>query len=168
MNATFLFTFIKTYITVFMITPVLIQLFEKDLNKLTEEISLYPDDSSLWTTREGITNSGGNLCLHIAGNLQHFIGAVLGDSGYVRNRDAEFSLKNISKQKLLNEVEATKIAVKDTLEQVSKNDLQKDYPVLVFEEPATTEYFLLHLLAHLNYHTGQINYHRRLLATVEQ
>ncbi len=148
-----------------MITPLLIQLFERDLNKLTEEISQYPDDSSLWVVKGDIKNSGGNLCLHLAGNLQHFIGAVLGNSGYVRNRDAEFSLKNITRRKLLDEIEATKMSVKDTLEQVSKNDLQKEYPQRVFEEPMTTEYFLLHLLTHLNYHTGQINYHRRLVAT---
>lgn len=147
-----------------MITPVLIKHFEKDLNKLTEEISLYPDDNSLWVTKEGINNSGGNLCLHLFGNLQHFIGAILGESGYIRNRDAEFSLKNITKQKLLNELENTKTAVKDALEQVSKNELQKEYPIRVFDEPVTTEYFLIHLLTHLSYHTGQINYHRRLLA----
>src|SRR5437016_2991371 len=98
-----------------MITPVLITLFERDLNKLTEEINQYPDDSSLWLTKEGIKNSGGNLCLHLTGNLQHFIGAVLGDSGYIRNRDAEFTLKNISKLKLLNEISNTKVAVKDAL-----------------------------------------------------
>lgn len=147
-----------------MITPLLIRLFGQDLDKLAEEIKLYPDDQSLWVVKEGIKNSGGNLCLHLAGNLQHFIGAVLGNSGYVRNRDAEFSLKNISKQKLLNEIDATKMAVKDTLEQVSKHELQKEYPIRVFDEAVTTEHFLLYLLSHLNYHIGQINYHRRLLA----
>jgi len=146
-----------------MITPILIRLFEKDLNKLTEEINLYPDDSSLWVVQEGIKNSGGNLCLHITGNLQHYMGAVLANSGYVRNRDAEFSLKNTTKQKLLGEVEAATMSVRDTLEQISKKDLEKEYPAKVFEEPVTTEYFLLHLLSHLNYHVGQINYHRRLL-----
>lgn len=148
-----------------MITPVLIQLFEKDLDRLADEIRQYPDDSSLWVVKDGIKNSGGNLCLHLAGNLQHFIGAILGNSGYIRNRDAEFSLKNIAKQKLINEVENTKVAVRDALEQVSKRELEKEYPIRIFDEPVTTEYFLLHLLAHLSYHTGQINYHRRLLTT---
>jgi uncharacterized damage-inducible protein DinB len=147
-----------------MITPVLIQLFEQSLSKLTEEINAYPDDASLWVVQEGINNSGGNLCLHLTGNLQHFLGAVLNDSGYVRNRDGEFKIKNIVKAKLLNEIEATKTAVKDTLEQVSKKQLDKDYPLPINGEMVNTEYFLVHLLAHLNYHTGQINYHRRLLA----
>ncbi|AEW00916.1 DinB superfamily protein [Niastella koreensis] len=146
-----------------MITPVLITLFERDLNKLTEEISQYPDDSSLWVVKDGIKNSGGNLCLHLTGNLQHFIGAVLGESGYIRNREAEFNLKNIGKHKLLNEIENTKVAVKDALEQTSKKELEKNYPLPINGETVTTEFYLLSLLAHLSYHTGQINYHRRLL-----
>lgn len=151
-----------------MITPILIQLFEKGLTKLAEEINLYPDDASLWVVKEGINNSGGNLCLHLAGNLQHFLGAVLNDSGYVRNRDAEFSLKNISRKKLLDEVEATKVTVKDSLEQISKKEMEKNFPIPLNDETVTTEYYLVHLLAHLNYHTGQINYHRRLLAAAAQ
>jgi len=151
-----------------MITPVLIVLFEQNLNKLHEEISQYPDDSSLWVVKEGIKNSGGNLCLHLTGSLQHFIGNVLGDSGYIRNRDAEFTLKNISKHKLLNEIENTKVAVKDALEQTSKNELAKNFPLPLNGETVTTEFFLLHMLSHLNYHLGQINYHRRLLGFPQQ
>jgi len=151
-----------------MITPVLIVLFEQNLSKLHEEISQYPDDSSLWVVKEGIKNSGGNLCLHLTGSLQHFIGNVLGDSGYIRNRDAEFTLKNISKHKLLNEIENTKVAVKDALEQTSKNELAKNFPLPLNGETVTTEFFLLHMLAHLNYHIGQINYHRRLLGVPQQ
>ena len=147
-----------------MITPILIQLFEEGLTKLAEEINLYPDDASLWISQEGISNPGGNLCLHLNGNLQHFLGAVLNDSGYVRNRDAEFSLKNISRKKLLDEIEATKMSVRDTLEQVSKKTLEKPYPIQVLAEPCSTEHFLVYLLGHLNYHIGQVNYHRRLVA----
>jgi uncharacterized damage-inducible protein DinB len=151
-----------------MITPVLIVLFEQNLSKLHEEISQYPDDSSLWVVKEGIKNSGGNLCLHLTGSLQHFIGNVIGESGYIRNRDAEFTLKNISKHKLLNEIDNTKVAVKDALEQCSKNELAKNYPLPLNGETVTTEFFLLHMLAHLNYHIGQINYHRRLLGFPQQ
>ena len=148
-----------------MITLHLIPLFQKDLDKLKEEITLYPKDEQLWQVREGISNSGGNLCLHLTGSLQHFIGAVLGDSGYVRNRDAEFRLKNVPRSKLLEDIDITRNAVTDTLEQLSKNELQKDYPLPVLnEEKTNTSYFLLHLLNHLNYHIGQINYHRRIIA----
>ena len=152
-----------------MITLHLIPLFQKDLDKLKEEITLYPKDEQLWQVREGITNSGGNLCLHLTGNLQHFIGAVLGDSGYVRNRDAEFRLKNVPRSKLLEDIDITRSVVTDTLEQLSKNELQKDYPLPVLnEEKTNTSYFLLHLLGHLNYHIGQINYHRRIISGSSQ
>ncbi|HTN08299.1 DUF1572 family protein [Agriterribacter sp.] len=146
-----------------MITKHLIPLFQKDLDKLKEEISLYPKDEQLWQIKEGISNSGGNLCLHLTGNLQHFIGAVLGDSGYVRNRDAEFRVKNIPRSKLLEDIDTTRSVVTDTLEQLSKIDLQKDYILPVLDEKTNTSYFLIYLLSHLNYHIGQINYHRRII-----
>jgi len=146
-----------------MITPILLQLFEKDLNRLAEEINLYEKEDIIWEIKDGIKNSGGNLCLHITGNLQHFIGAVLGDSGYVRNRNAEFTLKNIPRVKLQERIDETKSVVLDTLEQMSKKELEKLYPQQVLDEPVTTEYFLIHLLTHLNYHLGQINYHRRMM-----
>ncbi|MBS1750661.1 MAG: DUF1572 family protein [Bacteroidetes bacterium] len=147
-----------------MITLHLIPLFQKDLDKLKEEITLYPKDEQLWQIREGINNSGGNLCLHLTGSLQHFIGAVLGDSGYVRNRDAEFRLKNVPRSKLLEDIDITRSVVTDTLEQLSKHELQKDYPLPVLnEEKTNTSYFLLFMLNHLNYHIGQINYHRRII-----
>jgi uncharacterized damage-inducible protein DinB len=146
-----------------MITTVLISLFEKELDNLTEEIKAYEQDEQLWKVADGISNSGGNLCLHLTGNLQHYIGATLGESGYIRNREAEFKLKNIPKQKLLEEIENSKRIVTDALEQVSKKELDSGYPIQVFDEPMTTEYFLVFLLKHLSYHIGQINYHRRLV-----
>jgi len=146
-----------------MVTTTLIQLFERDLDKLKDEISLYDSEEKLWVVKEGINNSGGNLCLHLCGNLQHFLGATLGETGYIRNREAEFKLKNVPRAKLLEEIAATRTVVTDTLEQVSKNELANDYPIQVFGEAMTTEWFLIFLLGHLNYHIGQINYHRRLM-----
>lgn len=146
-----------------MVTTTLIQLFERDLDKLKEEISLYESEEKLWVVKDGINNSGGNLCLHLCGNLQHYIGATLGETGYIRNREAEFKVKNVPRAKLLEEIAASRTVVTDTLEQVSKNELANDYPIQVFGEPMTTEWFLIFLLGHLNYHVGQINYHRRLM-----
>jgi uncharacterized damage-inducible protein DinB len=146
-----------------MITTILISLFEKELDKLKEELAAYEQDELVWKTSEGISNSGGNLCLHLTGNLQHFIGATLGDTGFIRNREAEFKLKNIPRQKLLEEVDNAKQVVTDTLEQLSKKELESEYPLQVFGEPLTTQFFLVYLLKHLSYHIGQINYHRRLV-----
>lgn len=147
-----------------MITTVLIALFERELDTLKQEISAYAQDEQLWKNLDGIQNPGGNLCLHLTGNLQHFIGATLGETGYIRNRDAEFKLRNIPRVKLLEEIENTKKIVTDTLEQVSRKELDSTYPIQVLEEPMTTEFFLVYLLRHLSYHIGQINYHRRLVS----
>ena len=142
---------------------ILKQLFTSDLEKLKTEISSYTDEMNLWKISGDIKNSGGNLCLHLCGNLQHFIGAVLGNSGYVRKRDAEFSRKSVSVKELVKEVELTITAVENTLNHLKEERLGEKYPRNVFGYEMTTEYFLIHLAAHLNYHLGQINYHRRLL-----
>ncbi len=147
-----------------MITTVLIDLYQKELDKLKEEINLYASDEQLWALPLGVSNSGGNLCLHLTGSLLHFIGATLGDTGYIRNRDAEFKLKKIPSQKLLEEIDNTRSVLVDTLEQVSRKELEGIYPIVVFGEPMTTEFFLIFLLKHFSYHLGQINYHRRLTA----
>jgi uncharacterized damage-inducible protein DinB len=117
----------------------------------------------LWKIDNDILNSGGNLCLHLVGNLKHFFGAILGNSGYVRNREEEFSLKNIPKSELIQQIEETLNVVISTLSQLSEEDLEKEYPIEALGYPMTTEYFLIHLFGHLGYHLGQINYHRRLL-----
>lgn len=139
------------------------ELFLRDLDLLAQEITSYPTEASLWIVKGDIKNSGGNLCLHLCGNLQHFIGAVLGKDGYIRNRDAEFGDKDIPKAILLEQIDATKSSITKTLETLSASQLESPYPIEVFGKPMTTEYFLIHLLAHLTYHRGQINYHRRLL-----
>ena len=146
-----------------MLTKHLASLFERDIQKLKTEISSYSDETKLWITSAQISNAGGNLCLHLLGNLQYYIGGVLGASGYIRNRPEEFSLKNIPVKDLIHTLEHTTVTITKTIESLSDEALAKEYPEKVFEQTMTTEYFLLHLLAHLNYHLGQINYHRRIL-----
>ncbi len=146
-----------------MLTQDLAKLFERDILRLKTEISSYTDESKLWITTEGISNSAGNLCLHLLGNLQHFIGGILGNSGYVRNRPEEFSQKNIPVADMIANIERIAILIPQTIGTLSVEDLEIDYPEKVLDHSMTTGYFLLHLLAHLDYHLGQINYHRRLL-----
>jgi len=146
-----------------MLTETLIKLFNRDLNKLKNEIQLYSDEANIWKVDKLITNSAGNLCLHLVGNLNHFIGNVLGDSGYVRQRELEFSLKNIPVIEMTKQIDETIVVVEDALNRLTIEDLEKEYKIRVFKETMTTEYFLVHLTTHLEYHLGQINYHRRLL-----
>lgn len=141
----------------------LIKLFGRDLDKLAEEISLFKDEESLWIVQEDITNSAGNLCLHLIGNLNTYIGKNLGDLGYIRNREAEFSSKNIPKDILLANVKETKERVIRILRTLDKGVLSEFYTEDVFGYKMTVGYFLIHLLSHLSYHLGQINYLRRIL-----
>jgi uncharacterized damage-inducible protein DinB len=145
----------------------LLKLFIRDLEKLKTEITSFKDEKKIWEISGDIKNSAGNLCLHLCGNLQHFIGAVLGNSGYIRNRDAEFSKKNVPIRELVAEIEITIRVVQDSLSKLSEDDLQKIYPINVFGYEMTTEYLITHMAAHLNYHLGQISYHRRLLDSRE-
>lgn len=139
------------------------KIFKRDLGKLKAEIELYRDECILWSMEKNISNSGGNLCIHLVGNLNTFIGAELGGTGYVRDRVGEFANKNIPITKLTSMVDETMQIVDETLVKMDNDDLKKMYPIEVFKEPMTTEYFLTHLATHLTYHLGQINYHRRLL-----
>lgn len=146
-----------------MIIDALKALFIRDLNKLKKEIGLYSSASNLWIVDKEITNSGGNLCYHLIGNLKHFIGAQLGNSDYVRQRELEFSAKHILTADLLSEIDETINVVESTLGLLTDEELNNEYPLIVFKEKMTIGYFLIHLHSHLNYHLGQINYHRRLL-----
>jgi uncharacterized damage-inducible protein DinB len=146
-----------------MVIETLQKIFKRDLEKLKQEIASYRNESNLWKVDKSIANSSGNLCLHLVGNLNAYIGAEIGKTGYVRNRDLEFSLKNIPQAQLVKMIEDTIVVVEDGLSKLNENDLEREYPLLVFKEKTSTGYFLIHLAVHLGYHLGQVNYHRRLL-----
>lgn len=146
-----------------MIIESLKSLFNRDLNKLKTEIELYQNESTIWAIDKNISNSAGNLCLHLIGNLNTYIGAEIGKTGYVRDRPLEFSLKDIPKSELILKIENTIEVINNTLDLLTEKDLEEVYPQIVFEKEMTTGFFLIHLSTHLAYHLGQINYHRRLL-----
>ncbi len=141
----------------------LIELFNRDILRLIEEMKSYKNESNIWVKEPNISNSAGNLCLHLAGNLNHFIGAILGNNGYVRHREAEFATKHVPLNDLKDLVEKTRITVIDTLTSLDEKDFTNDFPVKFLDQSCTTDFVLIHLAGHLNYHLGQINYHRRLL-----
>jgi len=143
--------------------PNLKNTFQPRLKQAKSEIGSYKNEANLWIIDKNIANSAGNLCLHLIGNLNTYIGATLGGSNYIRNRELEFSLKDIPKQELINMIEATLTVVNQTLDKITEEQLNGEYPMLVFQEKTSTEFFLVHLATHLTYHLGQINYHRRLL-----
>lgn len=145
-----------------MLTESLIPIFERDLLKLKKEIEAYETDDQLWVLRGEIKNSGGNLALHLIGNVNHFIGAILGETGYVRNRDAEFESKNVTREEIVKMIVDTVPVISSALGKVDAQSLIQDFPVQKWDEPRRADYMLLHLFGHFSYHLGQINYHRRL------
>lgn len=138
-------------------------LFTRDLNRLRKEIELYNNENNLWRVEKNIANSAGNLCLHLIGNLNTYIGNEIGKIDYVRNRELEFSLKNIPRKELLHQIDKTIEVIIKSFDKLDESILKNEYPILVFEEKTSTEYYLFHLTTHLSYHLGQINYHRRLI-----
>ena len=146
-----------------MLSETLISLFERDLSRVIDELNLYQSESNIWKVEGNISNSAGNLALHLIGNLKTYIGKELGNLDYVRNRDLEFADKNVPREKIVADLSDTIAIIKESLRSLSDEDLKKDYPLLVLSERTSTEYFLVHLATHLNYHLGQINYHRRLI-----
>jgi len=147
-----------------MIIETLKTLFQKDLEKLKTEIELYDYEARIWYFEKGIANSAGNLCLHLIGNLNAYIGVGLGKTNYIRQRDLEFSLKNIPRTELVQKIEETMNVVEAGLNKLSPEDLKTDFPIIIWNnQPTETAYTLIYLSNHFNYHLGQINYHRRLL-----
>ncbi|QSB26239.1 DinB family protein [Flavobacterium sp. CLA17] len=147
-----------------MLIETLKSLFNRDLTKLKLEIESYQNETQIWAIDKNISNSAGNLCLHLIGNINTYIGAEIGKTGYIRNRELEFSLKDIPKAELIQKIENTISVVNTALDKLIPADLEAIYPLVVFEKEMTTGFFLVHLSTHLAYHLGQINYHRRLLA----
>lgn len=148
-----------------MLANILKEIYNRDLNKLKLELMAYSNESELWLTDKEITNSAGNLCLHLIGNLKTYIGGALANINYTRNRPEEFSYKNISRNQLIKQIDAIIIEINKVLDTITTTTLECDYPILVFDKKTTIAYMLTHLTTHLSYHTGQINYHRRLLSS---
>ncbi|PJJ08171.1 uncharacterized protein DUF1572 [Flavobacterium sp. 1] len=146
-----------------MTIEILKTLFNRDLNKLKSEIDSYSNESKIWHIEKTISNSGGNLCLHLIGNLNTYIGSQIGNTNYIRNRELEFSDKFVPKSTLIAQIDATIVVINSIFNQLTDEDLNQEHPYLVFESKTSVAFLLLHLTTHLAYHLGQINYHRRLL-----
>jgi len=144
-------------------TTALAGVIARDLRALRRELEAYPDERDLWRVVPGIANSGGTLALHLAGNFKHFVGAVLGATGYVRDRGAEFSRRDVPRSELLREIDEALAAVQRTLAQLGDDTLAPPFPQAVGGVTVTTGDFLLHLATHLTYHLGQVDYHRRMV-----
>jgi hypothetical protein len=135
----------------------------RDVKAVRRELEAYPDEASVWALPPGVANSGGTLALHLAGNLQHFFGAVLGGSGYKRDRAAEFAKRDVPRSALIVELEAAIVAIGLGMSQVSEARLAEEFPEAIAGHRIVMGEWLIHLVSHTGYHLGQIDYHRRLV-----
>jgi uncharacterized damage-inducible protein DinB len=135
----------------------------RDVRALRREIEAYPDDESVWAVPEGISNSGGTLVLHLVGNLRTYVGRVIGDDGYERDRPREFSARGLSRAELLRDIDLTIAAVDRALPLLTADALAAEYPLAIGVVRVNTQDFLLHVAVHLGYHLGQVDYHRRMV-----
>lgn len=136
---------------------------QRELGAVRRTIEAYPDEASVWKDLPGLPNSGGTLVLHIAGNLQHFFGTVLGGSAYKRDRDAEFSRRDVPRADLVREIQAAESAVALGARAVTAEMLMREYPLKIADRTVATGDVLIHLAVHLAYHLGQLDYHRRMV-----
>lgn len=137
---------------------------DRDLDRLVREVEAYPDEDSLWRPAPGIRNPGGVLANHVAGNLLHYVGAVLGGTGYLRDRSAEFERRDVPRPQLLARIGRARVVVDEVVSELGEKQLSEPFP----DPPSSmsgieTGAFLVHLASHLAYHLGQVNYHRRIL-----
>lgn len=137
--------------------------YKRELNLLVNELNAFVSEDNIWVTLPNINNSAGNLSLHIIGNLQHFIGHIIGGSDYKRDRDAEFSTKNVARQSMIDDLQSTANMIEQVLASVNEEGMNRQFPIQLNNQSYTTYDFVMHLLIHLSYHVGQVNYLRRAL-----
>ena len=146
-----------------MLNSTLANFYERDIRRLIEEINLFNDEENLWKTAGRIKNSSGNLVLHVVGGTNYLIGAMLAKTGYVRNRDQEFIIKDVPRNELVAQLEALMLMIKKTLSTFDDERMEAEYPIMFDDMKVPNSYILIRLAIHLNYHLGQVNYLRRIL-----
>lgn len=145
------------------LTANLQRLFVRELEAFQREIEMFPDDALPWSTGPGIANSAANLAFHVCGNLQHYVGHVLGGTAYVRDRDHEFARREGTRADIAREIRTTIGVVEAVMPTIGDETLAREYPEAVIGMRIPTDLFLLHLSAHLAHHLGQAGYLRRLV-----
>ena len=117
-------------------------------------------EQQFWTKPVDPGNSVGHLVLHLTGNLSHFVGAKLGGTGYVRDREREFTETNAPpKAEALAKLDEADATFRRVAEGLDAERLAARYPDELY--PSVLD-GLIHLVAHFALHRGQISYIARL------
>jgi hypothetical protein len=146
-----------------MLNTTLINFYERDLRKLIEEVNLFKNEENLWKVQGSVKNPSGNLVLHIIGGMNYLVGTLLAHTGYVRDRDQEFIRKGVARKVLVAQLEELIILIRETLDELTPEAMEEDYPIPFDGSKRPVSYVLIQLTLHINYHLGQVNYLRRVL-----
>jgi len=122
-----------------------------------------------WHNPFSFGNSVGHLILHLSGNLSYYIGARVAETGYVRNRDREFTeLGKPGKAQVMNAFDRTIEMVVATIRKQKPEDWMAPYSAE--REPEAAERFMIFLrcAGHAYHHVGQIIYLSKELAKEPQ
>ena len=138
-------------------------IFDRDLRALARQLDAYPDERDLWQVPPGVLNSAGTLALHLTGNVQHYLGAVFGGTGYRRDRAAEFAERGVPRAELHRRIEAARAAVQSAAGRAGDVPLAGDFAEVVGGVRVAAGEYLVHLATHFAYHLGQVDYHRRMV-----
>ena len=136
----------------------------EELETLRDEVRQAAEsltDQQLWQKPIEPGNSVGNLILHLTGNLNHFVGAQLGGSGYVRDREREFSdSERLPRQSLLANLDKAVATFRKIVSGLNADQLAATHPTEKFGSVLKT---LVHLVAHFALHRGQVSYILRMI-----
>jgi hypothetical protein len=134
-----------------------LEIFQKAVHDLAEPLS----ESQFWAKPVESGNSFGHLVLHLTGNLNHRVGALLGGTGYVRDREREFTEKNVpSKTEALTRLDEAVATFRRVVSGLSAEQMAAPYPEGHY--PTVLD-GLIALLAHFALHRGQMSYIARLV-----
>lgn len=141
-------------------------IYGRELDHLAKEVAAYESDADLWSTIGAQKNAPGTLAIHTVGALNTFIGAGLGGTGYVRDRDAEFNERDLPRAEVIRRIHACRDTIVPILAGLDDAVMGQPHPGAVPERlrGITTHAFLTHLVWHVGWHQGHIYYHRLGLA----
>jgi uncharacterized damage-inducible protein DinB len=133
----------------------------EELRDAVREVMAPLSEKQLWAKPIEPGNSIGHLVLHLTGNLNHFVGAQLGGSGYVRDREREFTeAQPPPKGQLLADLDGAVATFRRVVEKLTPEQLAQPHPHGKFGSGLKA---LVHLVAHFALHRGQMSYLVRLV-----
>lgn len=144
-----------------------IQLSVRDIEERAEEFIEMIEPLSaeqLWFSDEVVVNSIGTLARHMTGNFNHFFGAGFLKNGYVRNREQEFSERDIPKAQVISDFQAAAGVVQQAAMAINEEDVNKPYRTPCGVDFDSLGYHLIRLTTHFAHHHGQVSYAVRYVA----